>query len=204
MNEKFDRCALVIVDVQNDFCPGGALGVREGDEVVWVINRLIPLFPFVAATRDWHPAHHISFEERGGPWPPHCIQQSFGAQFHERLDQSGIDLFLYKAATPDRDAYSGFEAQDDRGKLLAEGLREEGIEAIYVAGLATDYCVRATALDGIANGFEVYVIVDAVRAVDVNPGDGLRALEEMVSRGAQLVTSDEIAESARPHPAVNG
>ncbi|MEW6211190.1 MAG: bifunctional nicotinamidase/pyrazinamidase [Acidobacteriota bacterium] len=192
MIETFQNSALLLVDVQNDFCPGGALAVPEGDRVVPVINRLMPLFPVVLATADWHPSNHISFRERGGPWPPHCIQQTTGAELHPQIDQSQIDLLLRKATTPDRDAYSGFEASDESGRSLDEVLKQSGVSTIYVTGLATDYCVRATVLDGLKNGYEVLVVTDAVRAVEVAEGDGQRALEEMIEKGAQLIASREI------------
>ncbi|HEY7547814.1 MAG TPA: bifunctional nicotinamidase/pyrazinamidase [Blastocatellia bacterium] len=196
MTEKFQNSALVLVDVQNDFCPGGALAVPEGDKIIPVINQLMPLFPLVFATEDWHPSNHISFKERGGPWPPHCVQGTTGAQLHPGIDQTKIDLLFRKATTPDRDAYSGFEASDEKGRSLDEALKQNGVKTIYVAGLATDYCVRATVLDGLKNGYEVVVVTDAMRAVEVNPGDGQRAIEEMRSRGARLVASRDIIQQA--------
>jgi nicotinamidase/pyrazinamidase len=192
MSEHFENSALLLVDVQNDFCPGGALAVPQGDRIVPVINRLMPLFPFVFATEDWHPANHISFKERGGPWPPHCIQQTKGAELHPEIDRAEIDLLLRKAITPDRDAYSGFEARDEAGRSLDEALKQSGVTRLYVVGLATDYCVRATVLDGLKNGYEVLVVADAIRAVEVAEGDGQRAMEEMVEKGARLVASSDI------------
>ena len=196
MTEKFQNSALVLVDIQNDFCPGGALAVPEGDKIIPVVNRLMPLFPLVFATEDWHPSNHISFKERGGPWPPHCVQQTTGAELHPGIDQTEIDLLLRKATTPDRDAYSGFEASDEMGRSLDEALKQNGVKTIYVTGLATDYCVRATVLDGLKNGYEVVVVTDAMRAVEVNPGDGERAMEEMSSKGARLITSRDIIQQA--------
>jgi nicotinamidase/pyrazinamidase len=191
--EKFpEDTALVLVDIQNDFCPGGALAVPEGDQIVDVVNKLIPRFPFVVATQDWHPPGHISFKERGGPWPPHCVQGTHGAQLHPAIDQSGIDLLVRKATSPDADAYSGFDAQDESGHKLDELLKSRGIKKVYVAGLATDYCVRATVLDALKNGYEVCAITDAMRAVNVHPDDGAKALDEMKSKGARLVTSDQV------------
>jgi len=177
--------ALLIVDVQNDFCPGGALAVRDGDSVVPVLNRWIrdareagvPVF----ASRDWHPRNHASFEERGGPWPPHCVQDTKGAEFHPALDLEGASV-ISKGDDPDADAYSAFA-----GTGLAERLRSAGVKRLWVGGLATDYCVKATVLDALNNGFRVGVIVDAVRAVDARQGDGARALEEMRRAGAELV-----------------
>jgi len=180
--------ALIIVDVQNDFCPGGALPVPKGDEVVDPINSMISLFSFVVATQDWHPHNHISFREMGGPWPPHCVAGTWGAELHPRLKAEEISEFVKKGDKPDKEAYSGFD-----GTNLADILRSKGVERVFVCGLATDYCVKATVLDAIRNGFKTYVIVDAVRAVDVNPGDGERALEEMRMAGAILLNSEEIS-----------
>lgn len=180
--------ALVVVDVQNTFCPGGTLPVPDGDAVVAPINRVMPLFDGrVWATQDWHPADHISFAGRGGPWPPHAVQNTDDAALHAGLDRSKIGRVVRKGTTSERDAYSGFSGTD-----LADQLRAAGIERVFVAGLATDYCVKATALDAKAAGFEVAVLTDASRAVDVVPGDGDRALAEMAAAGATLATSDSL------------
>lgn len=187
-----EKAALILVDIQNDFCPGGALAVSQGDEVVKVVNWLMPLFPYVAATEDWHPANHISFQEQGGIWNPHCIQNTPGAELHPQLNQREVDDYFHKAFTPDADAYSGFEGVNQQGKLLNEALIEKGITSIYVTGLATDYCVKATTLDGVKNGFKVYVVTDAIRAVNVYESDGEKALQEMQERGARLITSKEL------------
>jgi nicotinamidase/pyrazinamidase len=192
MAEGFADTALILVDIQNDFCPGGALAVAEGDQIVDVVNRVAGAFPLVISTQDWHPADHISFKERGGPWPPHCVQGTEGAALHPALDLSQIAVQVRKAATADEDVYSGFDATDKESLGLDEVLKSNGVRTLYIAGLATDYCVRATVLDGLMNGYDVYVITDAVRAVNVNPGDGQKALEEMASRGARLVTSNQI------------
>lgn len=154
------RDALIIVDLQNDFCPGGALAVGEGDAVVPVINDLARQFGTVAATQDWHPRDHRSFTEQGGTWPVHCVAGTAGAELHPALDRTPIDLYIRKATTPDAEAYSGFDGTD-----LAEQLRQRGVERVYVAGLALDYCVDATALDARKAGFETYVVSDATRAV---------------------------------------
>jgi len=179
--------ALIVVDVQNDFCPGGALPVPQGDQVVPVINRIAPLFPFVVATQDWHPPHHVSFRERGGPWPPHCLQGSRGAEFHPHLNVREIDVVVQKATQPDKDAYSGFE-----GTNLEEILRENNIRRVFITGLATDYCVRATALDALKAGFETFIVTDAVRGVDAEPGDSERALREVEEAGGALVNSQNL------------
>lgn len=195
-NSPLREAALIIVDVQNDFCPGGSLAVPEGDQVVPVINKLAPLFPVVVATQDWHPANHCSFQAQGGPWPPHCIQGSTGAQLHPAVDRQHITAYVKKGVLPNKDAYSGFEGTDEAGRTLAELLRQRGVKEIYVTGLATDYCVRATALDGLKEGFKVHVVTDAVRGVNVKPGDDQRALEEMRAAGAFLKTSAEILSGA--------
>lgn len=179
--------ALVIVDYQRDFCSGGSLAVPGGDDIAATVNKLASHFPLVAATLDWHPPDHVSFVEQGGPWPPHCVRGTAGARFHPDLEVEMIDRIVKTATDPRYEAYSGFEGTD-----LTDYLRSYGVKHIYVVGLATDYCVRATALDGLTTGFEVTVIADAVRAVDVSPGDGDRALEEVRSRGGEVKSSTEV------------
>jgi len=195
--KRFPDSALVLVDIQNDFCPGGALAVAEGDETVGVANRLMRHFPLIISTQDWHPINHVSFRERGGPWPPHCVQGTEGAALHPDLNRTPISHYFFKASSVDNDAYSEFEGADDTGRSLDEVLRSNGVKRLYVAGLATDYCVRATVLDGVSRGYEVYVCTDGVRAVNVDPMDGEKALNEMSRAGAHLITSDEILESVR-------
>jgi len=192
---RFPDSALVLVDIQNDFCPGGALAVAEGDETVGVANRLMPYFPLIISTQDWHPINHVSFRERGGPWPPHCVQGTEGADLHPSLNRTPIGHYFFKASSVDNDAYSEFEGIDDKGRSLDEVLRSNGVRRLYVAGLATDYCVRATVLDGVNLGYEVYVCTDGVRAVNVDALDGEKALKEMSNAGVHLITSDEILES---------
>ena len=183
--------ALVIVDVQNDFLPGGALGVPDGDRVIPPLNRCAAAFAAagrpVFATRDWHPPDHCSFREQGGPWPPHCIAGTEGAAFAPGLTLPTTAMIIGKGGRPEADAYSGFDGTD-----LARRLSDNGCDDLFVGGLATDYCVRATALDGLGEGFEVTVLTDAVAAVDVQPGDGERALAEMAEAGCTLATSQEI------------
>ena len=177
--------ALLIVDVQNDFCPDGALGVAEGDKVVPVLNQWIekarsesvPIF----FSRDWHPAHHISFKERGGPWPPHCVQETFGAAFHSSLHLPPNPEILSKGYELNADSYSAFG-----GTGLDEKLRRREVRRLWIGGLALDYCVRETTLEAIRKGFEVRVIVDGTRAVNVKPDDGKHALEDMRKAGAFL------------------
>jgi nicotinamidase-related amidase len=175
--------ALVIVDVQNDFCPGGALAVREGDAVVARANALAGSgeYDVVVATRDWHPADHGSFAERGGRWPAHCVQDTPGAELHPDLDRGLIDVVVDKGQDPGTEGYSAFDGTD-----LAELLRERAVDRVTVVGLATDYCVRSTALEALREGFGVTVDRSAVRAVDVAEGDGERALEEVRAAGASV------------------
>lgn len=176
---------LLIVDVQNDFCPGGALAVKDGDKVVPVINGIIDKFDLVLASKDWHPVDSVHFEK----WPVHCVQNTYGADFHPDLQTDKIDRVLLKGTQNKDDGYSAFEATN---VSLADFLREEGVTDLYVCGLATDYCVKATALDACKLGFRTYVITDAVAAVNLNPGDDKKALEEISSQGCILVNSNEI------------
>lgn len=180
-----DTDALIVVDVQNDFCPGGALAVPDGDEVVPVINDLMLRFRHVIATQDFHPRGHSSFVGEGGPWPEHCVQGTPGAEFHPALDISRADEIVQKGTDLATDGYSGFAGTD-----LADRLRARGIERVVVTGLATDYCVRATTVEAIEHGFDAVVLTDAVRAVNVAAGDGDEAFEDMTRAGATLVTSD--------------
>jgi nicotinamidase/pyrazinamidase len=174
--------ALIIVDVQNDFCPGGALAVEDGDAVVAPINALAMGMPFVIATRDWHPADHGSFAESGGPWPVHCVQGTTGAELHPGIDRTRIDAVIDKGQVADREGYSGFE--DTR---LEQLLREREVDTVHVAGLALDYCVRATALDARQAGFDVIVHRDATRAVNAETGDDERAVTELRAAGIRVV-----------------
>jgi nicotinamidase/pyrazinamidase len=180
--------ALIVVDLQIDFCTGGALAVPEGDAIVESVNRLMGIPDWIkVATRDWHPSNHISFKERGGGWSHHCIAGTEGAKFHPGFETDKSDLIISKAATSDAEAYSGFD-----GTNLRTELKSRGVKRIFVCGLATDYCVRATALDGRKEGFEVYVLEDAIRAVDMNPGDGDRSKEEMRIAGCLFSESRDL------------
>lgn len=178
--------ALVVVDVQKDFCPGGALAVADGDKVVPVLNKYIEKFMEAHApmifTRDWHPPDHSSFKEQGGPWPPHCVQNSDGAKFHVGLNIPPEALIVSKADKKD-EAYSFFQGTD-----LATKLHQRGIKRLLVGGLATDYCVKATVLDGLRYGFEVFHLDDASRGVNVQPNDSELALREMVTKGAKRIS----------------
>ena len=174
--------ALIIVDMQYDFCPGGALPVAEGDQVIDPINRLEKDVQFVVATRDWHPPDHNSFAAQGGPWPVHCVRDTHGAQIHDRIDLSRINAIVDAGREREDEGYSGFEKTD-----LERILRDRGIDTIHVAGLALDYCVMATALDAKRCGFDVIVHRDATRPVEVQPGDGDRAVAELRTAGVDVV-----------------
>ena len=183
--------ALIAVDVQNDFCPGGALEVSEGDRVVPVSNSLVPRFGRCVFTRDWHPADHCSFSDAptfvDKSWPVHCVAQTPGAAYHSGLRVPGDAIEIFKGTDRDREAYSGFEGTD-----LADRLRETAIARVFVCGLATDYCVKQTALDAKREGFEVVVLADACRAVDVPPGSGQAALAELQASGIVVASSAEV------------
>jgi nicotinamidase/pyrazinamidase len=186
------RDALIVVDLQNDFCPGGALGVPGGDVIVPVVNRYLKRFETAGApvflSRDWHPPVTRHFQAYGGVWPPHCVQGTPGAEFHPDLAPPTEALIVSKGMDPDQDAYSAFQAEDRAGRPLRAVLAERGVRRLYVGGLATDYCVRATVLDALREGFEVVILNDAIGAVDREPGDGTRALEEMREAGARMTT----------------
>ena len=188
--------ALVIVDVQNDFCPGGTLAVAGGDRVAAPLARLaarcatagLPVF----ASRDWHPPDTAHFQDAGGPWPVHCVRDTPGAELHPDLVLPPEAVILSKGVDPQADGYSAFEARDEAGRDLVELLRAAGVDHLLVGGLATDYCVRATVLAALARGLRVSLLTDAVAGVNVQPGDADRAIEEMVAAGAQLVTTDQV------------
>jgi nicotinamidase/pyrazinamidase len=182
---------LVIVHVQNDFVEGGALAVAGGDEVIAPLNRYIEVFhrnrlPIIA-TRDWHPSDHCSFREQGGPWPPHCVQGTAGAQFVSELMLPSGTTVVSSATQAYKEAYSSFEDTD-----LNQLLRGLGAERLFVGGLATDYCVRATVKDGLVLGYQVFLLIDAVRAVNVDPEDGAHARAEMARLGAVPISLSDI------------
>lgn len=178
--------ALLVIDMQYDFLPGGSLGVPRGDEVLGPINSLLALFAArglpIYASRDWHPENHCSFAARGGPWPPHCVAGTPGAAFSAELQLPADTVIISKADSVDADAYSAFN-----GTALADHLRQHGVTRVLVCGLATDYCVLNTVIDARENGFEVLVVPEAMRAVDVAAGDGERAIERMRGLGAREV-----------------
>jgi len=188
--------ALLIVDVQNDFCPGGALAVPEGDAVVPVINRVArclagsgaPVF----ASRDWHPRDTRHFAEKGGAWPVHCVAGTPGAQFHPGLELPPGALVVTKGDDPHADGYSAFEGHLPGGETLAEALARRGVRRLVVAGLATDYCVKQSVLDARRLGFDVVVVREGVRGVEVKEGDTARAVAEMEAAGARFASVDEV------------
>jgi nicotinamidase/pyrazinamidase len=175
--------ALLIIDFQNDFTSGGALAVPDGDAIASRVNELIDSgdFDLVVATRDWHPADHASFKEQGGPWPPHCVQGTHGAELDSALDADRVDAIVDAGYRRDLEGYSGFEETN-----LAELLREHEVDEITVVGLATDYCVKETAADALREGFRVSVDRAAIRGIDVQPGDSERALDELRDAGAEV------------------
>jgi len=192
--------ALIIVDVQNDFCPGGALPVPEGDQVIPFLNDYIKIFKkanaSIFATRDWHPPNHISFKAQGGPWPPHCVQNSEGAKFHPDLKLPSGTSIISKATDPIKESYSGFD-----GTELANILRTRGMARVFVCGLATDYCVKNTVLDARKMGFETVLLLDAIRGINVQPGDVRQAMAEMIENGAEQATLDDFLEPLAALPA---
>ena len=189
--------ALLVIDVQRDFCPGGALAVAEGDRVVVPLNAAAARFAAagrpVIATRDWHPRRTIHFQEFGGTWPPHCMQGTPGAEFHPDLELPPSAVVVSSGMREDEDGYSAFDAVDDAGRPVADLLRAQGVRRLYIGGLATDYCVKASVLDARELGFDVTVLEDAVRAVNVQPGDGDRALAAIREAGARLTSSASVA-----------
>ncbi|MCP4198622.1 MAG: bifunctional nicotinamidase/pyrazinamidase [Proteobacteria bacterium] len=201
---------LILVDLQNDFCFGGKLAVPEGEQVVAVANALMKQCDLVVATRDWHPANHGSFANNHPGkkigeciqlagleqilWPSHCVQNTFGAEFHSDVATNGIDEVFFKGTDPMVDSYSGFFDNQHRNATGLEAyLKEKGVTAITIAGLATDYCVKFTVLDALDLGFEVTVVTDGCRAVNIQPGDGDKAIAEMVAKGAKVTISSNMS-----------
>ena len=189
---------LVVVDIQNDFCPGGALPVADGDKIIPIINKYIQFFRDhhgeIIYTRDWHPPDHSSFKAQGGSWPPHCVQETEGAKFHPNLLPPFPDEIVSKAERKD-EAYSFFQGSDLPRRLKRLGLRlglRGGTDSLFVGGLATDYCVKATVLDALRLGFKVFYLDDASKGVNVNPNDSELAVKEMLSHGAQRITMADL------------
>ena len=187
--------AILIVDLQNDFCPGGALGVKEGDQIIPTVNKYVDLFlkhrlP-VFVSRDWHPEDTSHFKSSGGPWPQHCVQNTKGAEFHPGFKVPVNAIILSKGTNPELDGYSVFEARDSQNKFFSQLLKEMGVEELYIAGIATDYCVKMTSLDAFKNGFKVNVLTDAIKGVDEQ--DSQQAIDEIVANNGKLKNYTEVA-----------
>lgn len=187
--------ALLIVDVQNDFLPGGKLGVPHGDEIISRLNDYLRIFIMrhlpIYATRDWHPSQHCSFHSQGGNWPTHCVAGTFGAEFASTLQLPDSTIVISKATIPEEDAYSGFQHTN-----LDADLHSAGIQRLLIGGLATDYCVLNTVRDALNRGYHVYLLIDAIRAIDAQPNDGIRALDEMKKLGAQFITLQKVSSAS--------
>jgi len=201
--------ALIIVDIQYDFLPGGTLAVQEGDHIIPIVNKLEEKFDVIVATQDWHPADHGSFasnHENKNPgeliklrgldqvlWPDHCVQHTRGAEFSKGLNTEKIQKTFQKGTDPSIDSYSGFF---DNGKRKDTGLNDylksQGVDEVYIVGLATDYCVKFTALDAHECGYKTFVVADATRAVNLQPGDGEKTLKEMSQKGIRIIKSSEL------------
>ncbi len=201
--------ALILIDIQNDFCPGGSLAVNEGDQIIPIVNQLQKQFDLVIATQDWHPADHISFatnhtnkkigefiDVNASPqilWPVHCAQGTHGADFVEELDMTKVKKVFQKGTNNQIDSYSGFFDNDHKNSTgLGDYLKSEGVENVYIVGLATDYCVKYTVIDAISLGFNTNVVIDACRGVKLNPDDVENAIQDMKKAGAKIVTSKEL------------
>lgn len=206
--------ALIMVDLQNDFCQGGSLAANEADAVIPIANQLQPHFDIVIATQDWHPRNHVSFAVNHPGyavgesiiaegisqvlWPAHCIQESEGAKLHPRLQTERVNTIIHKGVEANIDSYSAFfDNGHKRSTGLEAYLRQEQIDEVYIMGLVTDYCVKYSTLDATQLGFAVYVIEDACRAADLTPGDGARALAEMQASGAKVIHSQDILQAIR-------
>ena len=191
--------ALLVVDVQNDFCAGGSLGVPASPQIIDRLNEYIHQFADrgapVIASRDWHPPVTRHFADHGGVWPVHCVQGTPGAEFHPDLRLPAETVIVSKGTNPEEDSYSAFEARLPDGRPLGDYLRDAGIKRLYVGGLATDYCVRSSVLDALKAGFRATVLLDGSRGVDVQPGDSEKALAELVSAGADVTTLERLRES---------
>ena len=186
-----NNSAIIAVDIQNDFCPGGALPVPDGDAVVYSMNLYITKFSKMGLpvyfTRDWHPQNHISFKTNGGIWPEHCVQETYGAELHKKLLIPSRAVIISKGISPDNEGYSGFQGTDLDKRLKANNIRQ-----LFIGGLATDYCVKSPVLDALHAGFDVVFLSDASKGVDVNPGDSEQAIDEMLREGAVNVVYGDI------------
>lgn len=207
--EEGSMKALILVDLQNDFMPGGALAVLDGDAIIPLANWLASRFSTVIATQDWHPQDHLSFAlnnpgklvgdivdfngRKQVLWPAHCVQNKFGAEFHPELKRERIDKVFQKGQNPEIDSYSGFfDNNRAHATGLEEWLKSKGIEELYICGLATDYCVKYTALDAVNLGFKTWLVEDACRGVDLEPGDSAKAISEMRQAGVKIISSREL------------
>ncbi|WP_419174033.1 isochorismatase family protein [Desulfosediminicola sp.] len=186
-----EQDALLIVDIQNDFLPGGSLAITDGDSIIPTINSYIKKFAdagaAIFASRDYHPAEHISFKDQGGPWPPHCVVGTWGVQFHPDLQLTDNTIYIEKGTNIGKEAYSAMDETPLAGKL-----QQAAIKRVFICGVATDYCVLASGKDLLAAAFEVVLLMDAIKAVDVNPGDGDRAVAELISSGATQLTINNL------------
>ncbi|PIQ89583.1 MAG: nicotinamidase [Candidatus Omnitrophica bacterium CG11_big_fil_rev_8_21_14_0_20_42_13] len=184
--------ALLIADVQNDFCPGGKLGISDGDKIIPAINKYIKEFSKnklpIFISRDWHPKKTKHFKKFGGVWPAHCVQNTKGAEFHAKLKFPKEAIIISKGMDPEKDSYSAFDAVDSNGCEFDNLLRIFGIKNLFVGGLATDYCVKNSAIDALKKGFKVLLLVDAVKGVNLKPNDSDEAIDEMVRRGARKIS----------------
>ena len=188
--------ALILVDIQNDFCPGGSLAVKEGDRIVPVVNELQKHFALIVATKDWHPVGHSSFASL---WPPHCVQETAGAEFVAGLDTSRVARVFLKGTDIEIDSYSGFfDNEHRRATGLGDYLKERGVTDVTIAGLATDYCVKFTALDAVMLGFNTTVVADACRGVELTHGDTARAIAEMAAAGVRVIESRQLLDAREP------
>lgn len=176
--------ALIVVDVQNDFCPGGSLAVPQSDRIIHVLNKYIDIFTKIDlpifASRDWHPLNSKHFVTSGGKWPPHCIQNTFGAQFHSELHLPPQTIIISKGVNPEENGYSAFEGRNSHGQFLKEILDEKKIGSLWIGGLATEYCVKTTAIDGQKAGLKVFILLDALQGINLSPLDSQNAIEEMI------------------------
>lgn len=203
------KSALILIDIQNDFCPNGALAVNEGDQIIPIVNKLQEKFETIIATQDWHPTDHKSFavnhegksvgeiiklgETNQILWPVHCTQNSFGSEFSKELKTEKLTKIFQKGMNKEIDSYSGFFDNDHKSETgLNDYLKENNIEELYITGLATDYCVKFTTMDALSLGFKVNLVVDACRGVNLSDGDVEKAIEEMKKAGAKIITSDEV------------
>ncbi|MFN3995157.1 MAG: bifunctional nicotinamidase/pyrazinamidase [bacterium] len=193
-NINLDDSALIVVDMQNDFLPGGSLEVPNSDTIIPIINEYIKFFEkkgkVVVFTRDWHPENHVSFKENGGIWPKHCVQNTKGAEFHPDMYIPKESIIISKAYEPNIEAYSGFENTN-----LHQELQNRNIKNVYVCGVATDYCVLNTVLSAVELGYKVYLLIDAIKGVDLKPNDSEEAIKTMISKGVEILVLDELLQS---------